>query len=307
MTETTGTSQNPILAVIAAYNEDRFIGSVVLKTQHYVDQVIVVDDGSTDGTAQIAEQAGAIVLRHDRNRGKAQALNTGLGHARRLQPRAVVLLDADGQHDPAAIPALLAPVCDGDADIVVGSRFLGVPSNIPRWRVFGQRALTAATNLASGTPLSDSQSGFRALSPKAVERMVFRPDGGFSIESEMQFLAHEHKLVIREIPVVVRYDEPPKRNPFGHGWQVLNGIIALVSQRRPLFFFGVPGVVILALGLALGIEVVNRYEAHAQLAVGYALVSVFLSLVGIQTVFTGIVLHTIRAFLADSRASWGPD
>ncbi len=295
------------MAVIPAYNEDRFIGSVVLKTRQYVDQVIVVDDGSTDETAAIAEQAGASVLRHERNQGKAQALNTGLRHARSLRPRAVILLDADGQHDPAAIPALLAPIEAGAADMVVGSRFLGVPSKIPRWRVFGQRALTVATNVASGTALSDSQSGFRALSPRAVERLVFRPEGGFSIESEMQFLVHQHSLSVQEVPVVVTYHEPAKRNPFGHGMQVVNGILALVSQHRPLFFFGVPGMIILTLGIALGVVVVDTYNTYAELAVGYALISIFLSLVGLQTVFTGIILHTIRAFLADTRASWGPD
>lgn len=295
------------MAVIPAYNEDRFIGSVVLKTRQYVDQVIVVDDGSTDETAAIAEQAGASVLRHERNQGKAQALNTGLRHARSLRPRAVILLDADGQHDPAAIPALLAPIEAGAADMVVGSRFLGVPSKIPRWRVFGQRALTVATNVASGTALSDSQSGFRALSPRAIERLVFRPEGGFSIESEMQFLVHQHSLSVQEVPVVVTYHEPAKRNPFGHGMQVVNGILALVSQHRPLFFFGVPGMIILTLGIALGVVVVDTYNTYAELAVGYALISIFLSLVGLQTVFTGIILHTIRAFLADTRASWGPD
>lgn len=307
MTETSSAQFSPRVAVIPAYNEDRFIGSVVLKTRQYVDQVIVVDDGSTDETAAIAEQAGASVLRHERNQGKAQALNTGLRHARSLRPRAVILLDADGQHDPAAIPALLAPIEAGAADMVVGSRFLGVPSKIPRWRVFGQRALTVATNVASGTALSDSQSGFRALSPRAVERLVFRPEGGFSIESEMQFLVHQHSLSVQEVPVVVTYHEPAKRNPFGHGMQVVNGILALVSQHRPLFFFGVPGMIILTLGIALGVVVVDTYNTYAELAVGYALISIFLSLVGLQTVFTGIILHTIRAFLADTRASWGPD
>jgi glycosyltransferase involved in cell wall biosynthesis len=299
LTQTAPSDQHPTVAVIAAYNEDRFVGSVVLKTREHVDQVIVVDDGSTDHTAWVAEQAGAVVLRHERNRGKAQALNTGLAHARSLNPCAVVLLDADGQHDPAAIPTLLAPIAEGAADMVVGSRFLGVRSQIPRWRIFGQRALTIATNVASGTALSDSQSGFRALSPRAAKHLYFRPEGGFSIESEMQFLVNQHKLKVQEVPVVVTYQEPAKRNPFGHGMQVLNGIIALVSQHRPLFFFGVPGMIVLFAGLVMGAIVVDRYNTYMQLAVGYALISVLLCLIGIQTVFTGIILHTIRAFLTD--------
>lgn len=303
MTDTDRSAQHPSVAVIAAYNEDRFVGSVVLKTRQHVDQVVVVDDGSADQTARVAEQAGAVVLRHDRNRGKAQALNTGLSHARGLNPCAVVLLDADGQHDPDAIPALLAPIVDGAADIVVGSRFLGVPSKTPRWRIFGQRALTIATNVASGTALSDSQSGFRALSPRAVKHLNFRPEGGFSIESEMQFLVNQHKLKVQEVPVVVTYQEPAKRNPVGHGMQVVNGILALVSQHRPLFFFGVPGILLLVAGLTMGAVVVDRYNTYMRLAVGYALISVLLCLIGIQTVFTGIILHTIRAFLTDHHAA----
>ena len=81
--------------------------------------------------------------------------------------------------------------------------------------------------------------------------------------------------------------------------QVLNGIIALVSQHRPLFFFGVPGMIVLFAGLVMGAIVVDRYNTYMQLAVGYALISVLLCLIGIQTVFTGIILHTIRAFLTD--------
>ena len=288
------------IAVIAAYNEDRFIGSVVLKTRHYVDQVLVVDDGSTDATARIAEEAGALVIRHDTNRGKAQAVNTGLRRAREMNAALVVLIDADGQHDPAEIPVLIAPVESQQADIVVGSRFLGTRSEIPRWRVMGQHALTVATNIASGVPLTDSQSGFRALSRKALESLEFRPNGGFSVESEMQFLVQQHRLAVKEVPVHVTYDEGPKRNPFSHGIQVLNAIIALVSQHRPLFFFGVPGLVILTMGIVLGAIVIDRYNTYQTLAVGYALISILLDLIGIQTLFTGIILHTIRAFLADS-------
>ncbi len=297
MEHLTDPETHPRVAVIAALNEDRFIGSVVLKTRHYLDQVIVVDDGSHDQTAAIAEQAGAIVIRHEHNLGKAQAVNTGLRRAREMKAALVVLIDADGQHNPAEIPALLAPIEAGVADVVVGSRFLGVRSHIPRWRIWGQRALTLATNLASGVTITDSQSGFRALSQRALETLAFRPEGGFSLESEMQFLAQQHGLSIQEVPVSVTYAERPKRNPFGHGFQVVNGILVLVSQHRPLIFFGVPGLLILILGLALGAIVVDRYNDYQTLAVGTALISILLAIIGIQTLFTGIILHSIRALL----------
>ncbi|HEX3049851.1 MAG TPA: glycosyltransferase family 2 protein [Aggregatilineaceae bacterium] len=295
---TTPNPTHPIVAIIAAYNEDRFVGSVVLKTRHYVDQVIVVDDGSTDETARVAEEAGATVILHASNQGKAEAINTGLRRAREMGARIAVLLDADGQHNPAEIPALLNPIETEQADLVVGSRFLGIHSEIPRWRVVGQQVLTLFTNVASGVALTDSQSGFRALSEKALQSISFRSEGGFSIESEMQFLIRQHRLEAEEVPITVVYKEGPKRNPFKHGWEVVNGIIALVSQHRPLFFFGVPGLILLALGIVLGLVVVYLYNTYQSLAVGYALISILLSLIGIQTFFTGIILHTIRAFLA---------
>ncbi len=298
MTETVLSTPQQRVAVIAAYNEDRFIGSVVLKTRQYVDHVIVVDDGSADQTAAVAAEAGAEVLSHTTNSGKAQAINTGLQRARELNASIVVLLDADGQHDPSEIPALVAPIEAKQVDVVVGSRFLTVRSRIPRWRTWGQHALTMATNVASGVALTNSQSGYRALSSKALKSMAFRPEGGFSIESEMQFLVQQHQLTVEEVPVHVTYAEPSKRNPFSHGLQVLNGILTLVGQNRPLLFFGIPGVIFVLMGLGLGLVVIDRYNTYQKLAVGYALISVLLTIIGIQTLFTGITLHSIRAFFA---------
>ena len=238
--------------------------------------MIVVDDGSSDDTARVAEDAGATLIRHERNQGKAQAINTGLQRAREIGAQIVVLLDGDGQHNPEQIPTLVAPIQAGEADVVVGSRFLGIQSEIPRWRIFGQQALTLATNVASGVSVSDSQSGFRALSEKALHALIFRPNGGFSIESEMQFLILQHQLVVTEIPVeMIGYEEGPKRNPFGHGMQVINGIMTLVGQHRPLFFFGTAGIIILTMGLALGLYVVDQYNTYQELAVGTALISLF--------------------------------
>jgi len=286
------------VALIPAYNEERFIGSVVLKARRFVDVVLVVDDGSSDDTATVAEEAGAIVIRHPHNTGKAAALNTGLDKARGLNPAALILLDGDGQHDPADIPTLLAPALAGQADIVIGSRFIGTASNTPRWRVAGQQALTMATNFASGVALSDSQTGFRALSSRAVQTLVFRTNG-FSVESEMQFLVKRYDLTVGEVPIRVNYDERPKRNPVRHGLQVLNGIIQMVSQNRPLFFFGVPGLGLLAVGGALALLVVDRYSVYTRLAVGWAILSIGAIIIGALTVFTGLILHTIRAYLHD--------
>jgi glycosyltransferase involved in cell wall biosynthesis len=287
-----------IMAVIPAHNEDRFIAGVVLKARRYVGHVLVVDDGSTDETAWIAESAGAEVIRQPRNMGKAAALNTGLAIARQRAAAAVILIDGDGQQDPNDMPKLLAPILAGEADIVIGSRFMGVESNTPRWRVFGQQALTAVTNAASGVALTDSQSGYRALSARALAHMVFKAPG-FSVESEMQFIIKEHALTAREVPIIVNYDEAPKRNPIRHGLQVLNGILRMVGQNRPLFFFGVPGMVALAVGVLIGFSVVSTYNLYSALAVGNALIAITLCILGVFSIFTGVILHTIRAYMTE--------
>ncbi|MFN7210656.1 MAG: glycosyltransferase family 2 protein [Aggregatilineales bacterium] len=287
----------PIIAVIPAFNEERFIASVVLKARRYVDHVLVVDDGSQDETAWLAEAAGAEVIRQP-NGGKAAALNNGLAAAQARNAAAVVLLDGDGQHNPNDIPRLLEPIQRGAADLVVGSRFMGLPSNTPRWRIVGQHALTALTNVASGVPLSDSQSGFRALSRRALSLMNFT-SRGFSVESEMQFLLRQHNLQALEVPISVHYDEKLKRNPVAHGLQVLTGILRLVGQHRPLFFFGVTGAVAILVGLALGASVVSTYNMYSSLALGTALIAVTLCIIGVFAIFTGIILHTIRAYMSE--------
>jgi len=283
-----------ILALIPAHNEERFIGSLILALQPYVDRVVVVDDGSADQTAQIARRAGALVLRHPANQGKAAAANTGFNYIRQFQPAALVMLDGDGQHRADDMPALLDPVLAGEADIVVGSRFLDIKSDIPAYRQVGQHGLTLLTNLASGVPISDSQSGYRAFSAQALDVLTFG-QGGFSLESEMQFLANEHKLRMVEVPIHVLYAEPAKRNPVGHGMQVVNAILHLVGQSRPLLYFGVSGLIILLAGVLLGLYVVQIYANSHQLATGYALITVMLSMIGLLLFFSGIILHSVRA------------
>src|SRR4030042_6886904 len=128
-----------ITAVIPAFNEERTIGRVVRDAMKHVSEVVVVDDGSADATSQTAIGAGATVLRHSKNKGYGSALATGFQHFRNNGANILVVLDGDGQHDPAEIPILIQPILEGLADIVTGSRFMnsGSGNDMPLYRQFG--------------------------------------------------------------------------------------------------------------------------------------------------------------------------
>ncbi len=221
--------QLKVIAAIPAYNEANHITSIIKETEKYVDQVLVIDDGSTDGTGRIAQAAGATVIKHDRNQGKGAAIDHAFKIAREAQPTAMVLLDGDGQHDPAEIPSLLEPVLSGEADMVVGSRFLR-NNRIPKYRMLGQAILTLATNIGTGIRISDTQSGFRSFSQQAINKMSFR-ESGFAVESEMQFKARKYKLKVAEVPIATNYDEKVKRSPAAHGIGVLFRVLNLILSN----------------------------------------------------------------------------
>ncbi len=288
-----------IVVVIPAFNEVRFIGSVVLKTLEHSDEVIVVDDGSRDGTPEIAELAGARVIRHQKNLGKGVALNTGFDLVRReYHPLAIVTLDADWQHSPEDLPAVAGPILSGQADLVIGSRYLQKTSDVPLQRIVGHWGFNMLVNTVSGTSITDSQSGYRAFSPRALECMAFS-SSNFSVEFEMQFWAADYDLRVTEVPITICYQDKAKRSVIGHGLSVLNGILRLVAQTRPLLFFSLPGILLLAGGVIVGTLVAYQYSQLQTLAVGSALISVLLCFVGTLSLFTGIILNTVRSTMLE--------
>jgi hypothetical protein len=286
-------SGRTIAVVIPAYNEERFIGSLVIESLQIVDRVIVVDDGSKDRTAAVARLAGADVLIHNRNQGKGVALENGLAYALSLDVDAVVAMDGDGQHRPNEIPDLVRPILDEEADMVIGSRFRDVKSKIPWWRQIGQHALTYVTNTTSQIISTDSQSGFRAFSRQAVESMDLRSTG-FSVESELQFIASENQWRVIEAPITCIYEEKAKRNPFQQGVQVLNGILNLVSQSRPLFYFGGAGAVVALVGILWWGMIAEIYANTGVFAIGYASLATLMIVLGVLALFQGITLQTLR-------------
>jgi len=289
-----------IVAAIPCFNEERFIGSVVLMVKKHVDKVLVIDDGSTDASAEVAAAAGAVVVRHDCNRGVGAAVRTAFHKARELGADIVVRLDADGQHNSDDIPAVIAPILSGQADVVVGSRFITGKERPPFYRRIGQRVLTATTNLGSGTRIRDSQSGFRAFSAKALEEMTITEDG-FSVESEMQFAIARSGLRVTEVPIAVIYTDKAKRNPLGHGLSVLSRVLVLLSLRQPMVLFGVPGLLLLGGGLVLGLRVLDIWDKSQALAMGTLLGAILLCLTGVLALFAALMLQSMKELL---RAQW---
>lgn len=242
-----------IAVIIPAYNEELTIGSVVLRARKYADTVIVVDDGSSDRTAETALMAGATVLRMKVNSGKAAAIMRGFAELENINYSVAVMMDADGQHFPEDLPTVITPILTDQADLVIGSRFMGGDAKVPAYRRLGQKILDRFTNVGSGVKIGDTQSGFRAMGRKGVQNMVFH-SSGYSIESAMIMHFVSRGLRITEVPISVSYDVPNKhkKNPLSMGFGLINGLVAEIGHRRPLLFFGAPGAFMAVTGLALG-------------------------------------------------------
>ena len=280
-----------VLAGIAAYNEARYVGSIVLQARQYVNEVIVVDDGSTDNTCKVAELAGATVIRHPENRGKGTAIQSILAEARKRNPDVLVLLDADAQHDPNEIPILIKPISQG-FDLVIGSRE-AQEDKTPLYRRIGKMVIFRSSRLASKTNIYDSESGFRALSSKAINELELQANG-FAVESEMITLAADKNLKITEVPISNIYTKDGSTlHPIRHGIDVLSRIIVMISERRPLFIFGIAGGILLVIGLIFGFRVLGVASTTGSLAVGSAVLTALFIITGILSIFTGIILNAL--------------
>ncbi len=281
-----------VVAAVPAYNEERYIGSVVLKAMKYVNEVLVFDDGSSDGTAEVAHLAGARVLRNERNRGKGAAMRDLMTALRQDPPDALLFLDADGQHDPDEIPLLLKGIEAGN-DVVIGSRKKHKGS-IPFYRRIGQRVLSIGASVASrGRKVLDTESGFRALSKKAIVALDLT-ESGFAVETEMIVKAAAKGLKMYEVPITTIYvEDGSTQNPFRHGLGVLSRIISMISERRPLLFFGVGGALLCLLGILAGLRVLESFFRTKAFATGTALLCAVFLIVGVFSIFTGIVLNIL--------------
>ena len=197
----------PLAVIVPAHNEAENLADTLAEMpRQSVDgmKVIVVDDGSTDGTAEVARRGGAdVVVRHDRNRGLGAALRTGLATARDMDARAAVYIDADGEYPPAQIPDLLAPIEAGQADYVLGSRYLGSRDGQSPVRFAANLVFTAILCVAAGRVVTDGQTGFRAFSRRALERAEIIHDYNYAQVLTLDLLKKGMRM--REVPIAYRH------------------------------------------------------------------------------------------------------
>lgn len=194
-----------IVAVVPGYNEASVIGAVVQEASKFVSTVVVVDDGSTDATAEVAESAGAMVVRHIKNCGPGAATMTGIEAARLLNPDIIILLDGDGQHDPNDIPRLVEVLQKHTADIVFTNRF-AQKNTIPLIRRLYNSIGNALTFFATGGYVPDSQCGFKALGNRAVGELQLQLSG-YEFCTEMVHEAKSKHWKIAHCPISVTYSK----------------------------------------------------------------------------------------------------
>ena len=230
-------TQGKVIAAIPCLNEKQFISDIVTRARRYAGKVIVVDDGSTDSTSEAAQAAGAHVIRHERRQGAGAATRSAFEAAKTYDADVLVTLDGDGQHNPDDIPQVLAPVINGEADLVIGSRFLQTTqqtqrTNIRRYRKFGIDVITWLYNFGSKVKVFDSQSCFRAHSRRLLEAINITESGfGFSVEVLIE--ARRKGFVITEVPIsCVYHSQGSSLNPIAHGIGVALTVIKLRLFRH---------------------------------------------------------------------------
>ena len=289
-----------IVAGMPVFNEEETIGTIVTIAMKYVDAVICVDDGSSDSSARIAESCGAIVVRHRINRGYGGALKSIFKKAKEMNADALVLLDSDGQHEPEDIPKLLQPIIDGSDDFVIGSRFIdgGGGTDMPAYRRLGIKVITAASNMSRNISIKDTQSGFRAFSKRALNLLRFDSEG-MELSLEMLEDAHEKQLKIMEVPTVVRYDVPKGSNftAVSHGFTVLSWALISLSHKKPILVLGLPGLGLFAAGAAMGLDLAQNVTGQIDSYIGPGLSAVWIGVLGLALMATGLVLQSARGFL----------
>ena len=286
---------------IPAYNEEKNIAKIITKLKKITDSIIVCDDGSSDMTSEIAKNLGVIVISHKKNMGYGAAIRTIFEKSAEIGSDILVTFDADGQHRIEDVSRVLHPLENNEADIVIGSRFLGKQSNVPNYRKLGIKVITQITNSSIKTKLTDSQSGFRAYSKQVLSKISLS-EVGMGISTEILIKASSEGLRITEVPITILYSgNTSTHNPVSHGTSVLFSTIKFTSIEHPLKFYGIPSVIFLIIGVIFTSLAVQYYVDVGRLNTDLTLIGAGTILVGIILLISAILLYSLVSVVREKR------
>ena len=287
---------------IPAYNEEKNIALIITKLKKITDSIIVCDDGSSDLTGEIARELGAIVISHPKNMGYGAAIRSLFLKAKELDLDGLITMDADGQHRIEDVNSVFGPINDEVADIVIGSRFLDKKSEeMPNYRKVGIKIITKVTNLSIKEKLTDSQSGFRAYSKKALQKVI-PSDVGMGVSTEILIKASNLELKVAEVPIKVHYDvDTSTHNPVSHGTSVILSTIKFTSIHNPLKFYGIPGIIFLIIGLGFIAWTIQIYVTSQQIITNVSLIGIGCIVLGAVLLMTAVILFSIVTVVSEKK------
>jgi len=292
--ETLDDKQKSVIICIPAYNEEKSIAKIIIDAKKYSDKIIVIDDGSSDYTPKIASELGVTLLQHKRNLGKGAALRTGFSHAITFSPDVVVTIDSDGQHDPSSIPALIEPIINGKADVVIGSR--SNKTRMPKIRKLGLKAINYLNRKAIKTKIKDAQSGYRAYSLKSLNAIAHERFQDYSAEFEQLESLCDKGFEIAEIPVVIKYDgleKTSKKNFITHGGELILASLFMIISRRPILYLALPGTIFLFIGFFYGAYTLFLFNADNYFSLPMSLASVGFVILGSLLILSSMFIYIL--------------
>lgn len=293
-----------IVITIPAYNEEKSIGGLIGDIEKVMNgskysnkyKILVVDDGSNDNTAYVAEKSGAMVYKHPKNYGLAETFKTEIEQALKLNADAIIHIDADSQYLPKEIPKLLEEL-DKGYDLVLGSRFMGTVEYMPMLKKLGNIAFSKVISNIIRLRISDAQTGFRAFTSEVARKLSITSSHTYTQEQIIR--AARSKFRIREVPVYFAKRDGKSRlikNPFEYAVKAWINLIRIYRDYEPLKFFGVLGSAIFFIGLLLGIYLgyIQFFKGGVFRHLGLMMVDILILSIGLQIIVFGFIADMLK-------------
>ena len=287
---------------LPAFNEEKNIASIITQLKKKYTLIIVCDDGSSDLTSEIAKEMGVIVVRHNTNLGYGAAIRSLFLKANELNCDILVTFDSDGQHKISDIENVIKPIQNKEANIVIGSRFLGnVEGNLPTYRKLGIKAITNLVNSNTGNKITDSQSGFRGYDKITLETIV-PSDSGMGVSTEILIKANKQNFKIIEIPITILYKEKiSSQQTLSHGTSVILSTMKFISIEHPLKFYGIPGISFLTIGLFFIMWTIHEFSIGGSIITNLSIIGIGSTILGSIFVMTSILLYSVVSVVRERR------